>query len=273
MDLFQICQETIAIVKETGAFVRREAEAFDRASVEYKGAANNLVSYVDKEAEKQLVARLSQLVPDAGFITEEGTVTKHSDTLNWIIDPLDGTTNFIHGLRLYCVSVALVRGNQPIVGVVYEPSLDECYSAWLGGGAFCNGRPIRTSAAVSLEDSLISTGFPYTLGEKLSIHLSILHDFVMRSHGIRRLGAAALDLAYVACGRVEGFYEYNLKPWDLAAGVLLVTEAGGKVSDFADGSGFLLSGQLVAASASVHEPMRQVIQGHWQSPPAPEGGV
>nr|MCU0354916.1 inositol monophosphatase [Cytophagales bacterium] len=169
MNLPQICQNTIAIVKETGAFIRREAEAFNRADVEYKGAANNLVSYVDKEAEEQLVARLSALLPEAGFITEEGTVSKHSDTLNWIIDPLDGTTNFIHGLRLYCVSVALVRGNQPLVGVVYEPSLDECYYAWLGGGAFCNDKSVRVSAAASLEDSLISTGFPYTLGEKLNI--------------------------------------------------------------------------------------------------------
>ncbi len=264
MNLSQICQDAIAIVKETGAFLKQEVEAFDKADIEYKGAANNLVSYVDKEAEKQLVAKLTELVPEAGFITEEGTVTKHSDTLNWIIDPLDGTTNFIHGLRIFCVSVALVRGTQPLVGIVYEPNLDECFYAWQEGGAFCNGKPIQTSGVVSLEHSLISTGFPYSLGGKITVHLTILQELVVKSHGIRRLGAAAVDLAYVACGRVEGFYEYNLKSWDMAAGVLLVTEAGGKVTDFSGGDGYLFGGQVVAAAAGVHAPLRELIYAHWQ---------
>jgi myo-inositol-1(or 4)-monophosphatase len=263
MNLAQICQDAIAIVKETGAFLKHEVEAFDKANIEYKGAANNLVSYVDKEAEKQLVVKLTALVPEAGFITEEGTVTKHSDTLNWIIDPLDGTTNFIHGLRIFCVSVALVQGDQPLVGIVYEPNLDECFYAWHGGGAYCNGQPIKTSSAEALEHSLISTGFPYSLAGKVTTHLSVLQDFVLKSHGIRRLGAAAVDLAYVACGRVEGFYEYNLKSWDMAAGVLLVTEAGGKVTDFSGGSGFLFGGQLVAAAANIHAPMRELIYARW----------
>jgi len=264
MDLARICRETIAIVKETGMFLRNEVQAFDKVNIEYKGSTHNLVSYVDKEAEKQLVLKLTELIPEAGFITEEGTVTKYSETLNWIIDPLDGTTNFIHGLRIFCVSVALVQGNQPLVGVVYEPNLDECFYAWHGGGAFCNDQPIRTSGATLLEHSLISTGFPYSLAGKITTHLTILQEFVLQSHGIRRLGAAAVDLAYVACGRVEGFYEYNLKSWDMAAGVLLVTEAGGKVTDFNGGDGYLFGGQLIAAAADIHTPMRELIGLHWQ---------
>lgn len=265
MNLSQICQDAIAIVKETGAFLKREVEAFDKSNIEYKGAANNLVSYVDKEAEKQLVAKLSLLVPEAGFITEEGTIDKHSETLNWIIDPLDGTTNFIHGLRIFCVSVALVKGKQPLVGIVYEPNLDECFYAWQDGGAFCNGKPIKTSNTESLQHSLISTGFPYSLAGKITDHLTILQEFVLQSHGIRRLGAAAVDLAYVACGRVEGFYEYNLKAWDMAAGVLLVTEAGGKVSDFDGGDNYLFGGQLIAGAANVHGPMHNLIASYWKN--------
>ncbi len=263
MNLAQICQDAIAIVKETGAFLKQEVEAFDKANIEYKGAANNLVSYVDKEAEKQLVIKLTELVPEAGFITEEGTVTKHSEDLNWIIDPLDGTTNFIHGLRIFCVSVALVQGNTPLVGIVYEPNLDECFYAWQGGGAFCNDKPIKTSGVDSLEHSLISTGFPYSLAGKMTTHLTILQEFVLKSHGIRRLGAAAVDLAYVACGRVEGFYEYNLKSWDMAAGILLVTEAGGKVSDFDGNPDCLFGGKIVAAAAAVHAPMCELIGSYW----------
>lgn len=264
MELAQLCQDTIAIVKKTGAFLKQEAATFDKANIEYKGSANNLVSYVDKEAERQLVVSLSSLVPEAGFITEEDTVEKHSDTLNWIIDPLDGTTNFIHGLPVYCVSVALVQGKQPLLGVIYEPNLDECFHAWQGGGAFCNGTEIRTSDAPSLEHSLIATGFPYEVSGRINVYLTILQDFVRNSHGVRRFGAAAVDLAYVACGRFEGFYEFGLKSWDMAAGILLVEEAGGTATDFGGGDGHLFGGKLIAAAANVHEPMRRIIAKHWQ---------
>ncbi len=265
MDLSQLCQDTIAIVKKTGAFLKQEAATFDKANIEYKSAANDMVSYVDKEAERQLVASLSSLVPEAGFITEENTIEKHSDTLNWIIDPLDGTTNFIHGLPVYCVSVALVQGKQPLLGVIYEPNLDECFYAWQGGGAFCNQKKIRTSDAPSLAHGLIATGFPYEVATKINVYLTILQDFVRHSHGVRRFGAAAVDLAYVACGRFEGFYEFGLKSWDMAAGILIVEEAGGKVTDFSGGDGHLFGGKLIAAAANIHAEMQEVIAKHWQA--------
>ncbi len=264
MNLPQLCQDTVRIVKETGSFLKKEVKAFDKARIEYKDSANNLVSYVDKEAERQLVSQLSQLLPEAGFITEEGTVTHRSETFNWVIDPLDGTTNFIHGLPIFCVSVGLIYENQPILGVVYEPNLDECFYTWQGGGAFCNETPIYTSTAPSLEHSLIATGFPYHVNGKLGVHMTILQDFVHHSHGIRRFGAAAVDLAYVACGRFEGFYEYNLKSWDMAAGVLLVQEAGGKVSDFNGGNTYLFGGKIVAGAAHIHTPMLDLINRHWE---------
>ncbi len=254
MDLQHLCTATIEIAKEAGAFIRKEAQAFNTDAVEYKDV-NNVVSYVDKETEKILVQRLSALLPEAGFITEEETVETDDNPLKWIIDPLDGTANFIHGLPVYSVSLALANGTDVLVGVVYNICTDECFYAWKNGGAFCNGKKISVSKNTTLGTSLLSTGFPYYKFEKQDRYLKILESLMQKTHGLRRMGSAAIDLAYTACGRFDGFYEYNLRSWDMAAGVLLVKEAGGIVTDFEGGENYLFGGDVVAGSA-VHQELR-----------------
>lgn len=268
MQLHLLSQEINAIARQAGAFIRQESRAFNRQATEYKDV-NNLVSYVDKETEKQLVDALHKLVPEAGFITEEdttGTVADQSG-LNWIIDPLDGTANFIHGLPVFSVSVALAEGNQPLAGVVYDVPRDDCFSAWQGGGAVVslNGggvEKIRVSPAATLGESLIATGFPYYRFEGMQNYLHILESLMQQTHGLRRMGSAAIDLAYVACGRFEAFYEYNLNSWDMAAGVLLVQEAGGRVTDFTGGDAFLFRGDVVAGGPA-QVALLQEIQKFW----------
>lgn len=260
MNLEQLTQQTIEIVRQASSFIQQEAALFSRDKIEYKDL-NNLVSYVDKEAEKLLVAKLSTLLPEASFITEEGTTGQEPDpsALNWIIDPLDGTTNFIHGIPVYCVSVGLARGKELLVGVIHEPSLNEMFYAWQGGGAWCNGKPIKVSNVESLADSLIATGFPYYKFEKQKRYMYILELLMQRTHGIRRMGAAAVDLAYVAAGRFDGFYEYNLNSWDMAAGVLMIKEGGGTVTDFNGGDNYLFGGDIIAAAGG-HKELVEVIR-------------
>ncbi|MCF2488428.1 inositol monophosphatase family protein [Dyadobacter sp. CY347] len=260
MNLEQLTQQTIEIVRQASSFIQQEAALFSRDKIEYKDL-NNLVSYVDKEAEKLLVAKLSTLLPEASFITEEGTTGQEPDptALNWIIDPLDGTTNFIHGIPVYCVSVGLARGKELLVGVIHEPSLNEMFYAWQGGGAWCNGKPMKVSNVESLADSLIATGFPYYKFEKQKRYMYILELLMQRTHGIRRMGAAAVDLAYVAAGRFDGFYEYNLNSWDMAAGVLMIKEAGGTVTDFNGGDNYLFGGDIIAAAGG-HKELVEVIR-------------
>lgn len=263
-DLFTLTREICAIATDAGAFLLRERQLFQREAIEYKGL-NNLVSYVDKETEKQLVERLNKLLPEAGFITEEGTTGQEADqsALNWIIDPLDGTANFIHGLPVFSVSIGLAQGNVPIAGVVFDPNRNECFSAWQGGGAYCNGTKLAVSPATQLGESLIATGFPYRQFEQMPKYLHILESLMQQTHGLRRMGSAAIDLSYVACGRFEAFYEYNLHSWDMAAGVLLVREAGGIVTDFDGGDEFLFRGDVVA-SCGIHPNLIRAIQEYWK---------
>ena len=260
MNLEVLTQQTIAIVKQASAFIQQEAATFKLDSIEYKDV-NNLVSYVDKETEKRLVEGLRSILPEASFITEEGTTGQvpNPDALNWIIDPLDGTANFVHGLPNYCVSVGLARGKEPLLGVIHEPNRDELFYAWQGGGAWCNGHALRVSHAQHLNQSLLATGFPYYQFDKQAQYLEILKVLMQRTHGLRRMGAAAVDLAYVAAGRFDGFYEYNLKSWDMAAGVLLVKEAGGIVSDFEGGDTSLFGGNIIAAGP-VHAELLAVLK-------------
>ena len=262
-DLAALTREICTIATDAGAFLLQECSRFQRDAIEYKGL-NNVVSYVDKETEKQLVERLGRLLPQAGFITEEGTTGQATDqsALNWIIDPLDGTANFIHGLPVFSVSIGLAQGNTPIAGVVYDPNRNECFSAWQGGGAYCNGTKISVSPATQLGESLIATGFPYYTFDRMPQYLRILESLMQQTHGLRRMGSAAIDLAYVAAGRFDAFYEYNLHSWDMAAGVLLVREAGGIVTDFEGGDAFLFRGDVIAG-CGVHPELIRVIQEHW----------
>jgi myo-inositol-1(or 4)-monophosphatase len=264
MDLKEIVQGVINVSLQVGQFIQQEGAAFDRTRIEQKTEFNNLVSYVDKEAEKKLVTVLKQLLPEAGYITEEGTVEQSTrQAYNWIIDPLDGTTNFLHGLPVYSVSIGLSYHQETILGVVYDIGRNECFHAIKDGPAYCNDKQIHVSRIDSLNESLLATGFPYYHSEKSEIYLEIIKDFLAKTHGIRRLGSAAIDLAYVACGRLEGFFEYNLNPWDIAAGALIVQQAGGKITDFKGGNNFLFGRELCAANSSMHAEMLREIKTRW----------
>ncbi len=262
----KIMEELRTLILDTGRFIQESALSFSREQVELKGF-NDLVSYVDKEAEKKIVSGCREILPESGFITEEGTAEKASgETFVWIIDPLDGTTNFVHGLPAYCVSIALLRDGELFLGAVYEPNRDELFHAIRGKGAYCNDKTINVSTRDRLQDSLLATGFPYYDFGQMNTYLEILNDFMQNTHGLRRIGSAAIDLAYTACGRFEGFFEYNLNAWDVAAGALIVQEAGGLVSDFHGGDDFLFGRELIAASPGVHEGMLEIIRKRWHAP-------
>ncbi len=231
MKLNSIINEVTEVAKIAGQFIRQERLTFDADKIEYKGL-NDLVSYVDKTAEQKIVAGLEKILPDAGFITEEKTTTKIGDTYNWIIDPLDGTTNFIHGLPSYSVSIGLQKNDELVLGVVYEVCQDECFYAHGDSPAYLNGKEIKVSNKPTVADSLIATGFPYYDFSKQAAYIELFTELMRNCHGLRRLGSAAVDLCYTASGRFDAYYEYNLNPWDVAAGALIVQEAGGIVTDF-----------------------------------------
>ncbi len=265
MNLNDIEKTVIELCQEVGDFIHTEGTNFDLSRIEQKDGFNNLVSYVDKEAERRLVKVLHGILPQAGFITEEGTVEQSkSNEYNWIIDPLDGTTNYLHGLPIYAISIGLTRGEKTVLGVVYHVVRKECFHAIEDGNAYCNDRIIHVSAVPTLKESLLATGFPYYHFDKRDIYLDIIKEFLENTHGIRRLGSAAIDLAYVACGRIEGYFEYNLNAWDVAAGVLIVQQAGGIVTDFKGGNDYLFGGELCAANSSVHHEMLDLVKKKWK---------
>jgi myo-inositol-1(or 4)-monophosphatase len=205
----------------------------------------------DKEAERRIMAQLSALLPGSGFIAEESPELKPGE-FTWVIDPLDGTTNFIHGVPIYCISIGLMHGDETILGVIYEPNLDECFYTWKSAPAFLNGEVIRVSGAATIHESLFATGFPYYDYSQLDDYLSIFRHLLQNSHGVRRLGSAAADLAYVACGRYDGFYEYGLSPWDVNAGGLIVRNAGGIVTDFSGTDNYIFGKQIIASNNSLY---------------------
>ena len=233
--LEQLTESVITVAKEAGSFIREQRKTFSADKIEIKGL-NDLVSYVDKTAEQMIVAALEKLLPEAGFITEEKTINRTGERYNWIIDPLDGTTNFIHGLPVYSVSIALQERDELVIGVVYEINQDECFYAWKDSPAFLNGRKIKASASDSISKSLLATGFPYYDFTKQPAYIALFTELMKSCHGLRRLGSAAVDLAYTACGRFDAYYEYNLNAWDVAAGILIVRQAGGDVVNFKGGN-------------------------------------
>jgi myo-inositol-1(or 4)-monophosphatase len=258
MDLRDICIEIEKAARETSVFIQKESRGFDVTRTERKGF-NDFVSYVDKGSEKMIIEKLSHLLPEAGFLAEEGTSNKTGVKYCWVIDPLDGTTNFLHGLHPYAISIALKEFEEVVAGVVYEVSGNESFSAWKGGGAWLNGSRIHVSKADKLSDSLIATGFPYTDFNQLDAYMKCLTYFCRHTHGVRRLGSAATDLAYVACGRFEAFYEYGLQPWDIAAGMLLIREAGGRVSDFSGKEKNITGEEFVAANSAVFSEVLEIV--------------
>lgn len=254
-----LCAKVVAATRLTGNFIRKEAMAFDANAIEYKGL-NDMVSYVDKNAEKQLVKNLSKILPGSGFITEEDTENITDKTYTWIIDPLDGTTNFIHGIPTYAVSVALYEENEPVIGVVYEINRGEMFSTFKGGAAFLNNKPIHVSKNGNLAQSLLATGFPYYQFDKQPQYMQLFSEMMQKCHGLRRIGSAAVDLAYVACGRFDAFFEYNLNSYDVAAGAYLVQQAGGKVMNFAGGAEFIETREMLATNGIVSEEILDTIK-------------
>jgi len=253
------------IAREAGARLR---EFFaEGVATEYKGDVD-LVTVADRTVEKLIRTRLGEVFPQHGIYGEEGTRERMEQEFRWYVDPLDGTTNFAHGFPQFCVSMGLEQRGPGltaeedgtiVAAVIYDPMRDELFTAERGRGASVNGKPLHASKTAALAESLVATGFPSRKRHQ-SPNIHFYHEFTLRSHGVRRAGSAALDLAYVAAGRLEAFWEFNLNPWDTAAGVLLVTEAGGRVSDFAGGNFKLESQEVLATNGLIHDEMVALFQ-------------
>ncbi|NPA43869.1 MAG: inositol monophosphatase [Chlorobi bacterium] len=258
----KISEQALDIVRRAGAMVKQHHGKLSSRQIARKGV-HDYVTEIDKRVEEFLVEQLGALIPGSGFLTEEKTAEDLRADYIWIIDPIDGTTNFIHGLYPVAVSVALQHKGQTIWGMVYEPGLDELFYAD-ETGAYLNGRPISVSEETALDRSLIATGFPYKNYDKLDAYLNSFRYLMFHTAGIRRLGSAAADLVYVACGRMDGFYEYGLSPWDVAAGAYIVQQAGGRVTDFTGGDDWMYGGEILATNGHIHreflETLRKTMQ-------------
>ena len=238
------------LAREAGALL---LSYFGKVSIEYKGDVD-IVTEADRASEKLVVARIRKQWPSHDLIGEEGSRNETGSDFRWYVDPLDGTTNFAHGYPVFCVSLGLEYKGQRIAGVVYDPCRDEMFAAEKGSGSRLNGLPIHVSKTARLAESLVATGFPSHKRHK-NPNIHFYHQITLRSHGVRRAGSAALDLCYVSCGRFDAFWEFNLNSWDTAAGVLLVEEAGGKVTNFSDAPFSIDSRELLATNTLLHQEM------------------
>lgn len=250
--------------RKAGELIERSLEHVDLINIEHKGI-NDFVSEVDRKAEQEVIYHLKKAFPEHGFLGEESGLTGNPDSdYRWIIDPLDGTTNFLHGIPHFAVSIACTYKDQLTHGVVLDPVKREEFTASKGKGATFNGRRMRVSSRKSLDGALIGTGIPFSgfALEHMEPYLNCLREIAGQTAGIRRPGSAALDLAYVAAGRFDGFWEMNLKEWDMAAGILLIKEAGGMISDFKGGSAYMETGNIVCASPKVFKPLLQIVGKH-----------
>ncbi|MFO1463947.1 MAG: inositol monophosphatase family protein [bacterium] len=238
-----------------------QLEGLKRArQIEFKGSIN-LVTDVDKACEKEIVDLLQGKFPDHDILAEEGSGRRKDSEYKWVIDPLDGTTNYAHGYRLFCISIALERRGEIVVGAVYEPNRDEMFLAEKGSGAALNGERIRVSEVADLNHAMLATGFAYNVREAKNNNLDHFENFLMKAQAIRRDGVAAIDLCYVADGRYDGFWELNLFPWDVAAGLLMIQEAGGKVTDFRGRPFDIYAKEICASNGKLHEAMVAVLGG------------
>lgn len=263
LPLLRLLEDLEGISAEIGHWMA--AQAVSETEIEQKGF-NNLVSFVDKGAEERFVSALSKLLPQAGFIAEEGTGKRSAHGLNWIIDPLDGTTNYLHRFPVWCTSVALHHPQEGLLlGVVFDPNRNEIFSAAKAHGSKLNGATIQVSPCKDLKGALIGTGFPYDDFGLAEEYLQLLDFMTRNTRGVRRPGSAAIDLAYVAAGRLDAFYEYALNPWDVAAGILLIQEAGGNCSGFPGNDDPLFGPNLLASNGLLHPAMTTVIGNHFPS--------
>jgi myo-inositol-1(or 4)-monophosphatase len=252
---FKECATEIA--REAGIFLKNKLHS--EHTIDYKGEIN-LVTEADKISEKMITSKITTLFPDHDILAEEFTHIDRGSDFRWIIDPLDGTTNYAHGYPYFCVSIALERLNTMIVGIVYDPMLDEMFVAEKGKGAFLNEREIHVSNTRGVIKSLLATGFPYDIREDSHNNLNYFNEMILQAQAIRRAGSAALDLAYVAAGRFDGFWELKLNPWDIAAGWLLVKEAGGIVTDMGGKNYFIESPSILASNGRIHAEMMAVLE-------------
>lgn len=243
------------LAREAGALLM---SFFGKVSIEYKGDVD-LVTQADRSAEKMIVERIRKQWPDHDLIGEEGSRRETGSDYRWYIDPLDGTTNFAHGFPVFCVSMALEYKGERIAGVIFDPTRDEMFAAEKGSGAQLNGRPAHVSATPRLKESLVATGFPSHKRHK-NPNINFYHQITLRSHGVRRAGSAALDLCYLSCGRFDAYWEFNLNPWDTAAGVLLVQEAGGKVTNFTGGPFNIDSREVLGSNTLLHDELLHEFQ-------------
>ena len=250
----------VKAARRAGAIINRASDNLDALTVRHK-SLNDLVSEVDRAAEDAIIDTLKSVYPDHAILAEESGASGQSD-YQWIIDPLDGTTNFLHGLPIYAVSIALAHKGQMQHAVIYDPARNDLYTASRGAGAFLNDKRLRVSKRDKLIDTLIGTGFPFRMGDDIDAYIAMFKDLTMKTAGIRRPGAAALDLASVAAGRLDGFWEIGLSAWDMAAGTLLITEAGGLVGDLEGEPNHMQSGRIVAGNPKIFVQLLQAIRPH-----------
>ena len=257
MDLKNITLSICDLCRGVGDFMKKQSLIFKEEQIEVKGL-HDFVSYVDKTSEQMIIKHLKELLPEAGFIAEESGESL-AERYNWIIDPLDGTTNYLHHIPMYAISIALKEYDEVILGVVYEVGHDECFYSWKGERCFLNDKEIHVSMKRELGDSFVATGFPYIDFTKLDKYIKVLREMMIETVGVRRIGTAATDLAYVAAGRFEVFFEYALKPWDVAAGSFLVKQAGGVVTTFDGGDNYIFGREIVAGNQWIHGKLTQIL--------------
>lgn len=268
-DHSELVKTAVEAARSGAAVVMAAYRSGRRVPYTLKGQ-NDFVTAVDRESEAAVVAAIRSRHPDHGILAEESPASDAGGAIRWIIDPLDGTTNFIHGFPVFSISVAAAvsrpgppKGGDVVAGVVYDPLREEIFTGERGGGASLNGERLRVSGREELAACLLATGFPFRAQHLLQKYLRIFEDLHHATQGIRRAGSAAIDLAYVACGRADGFFEMCLSPWDMAAGSLLISEAGGSVRDFEGGDGYLAKGDIVAGTASVVSRLVEIIARHY----------
>jgi len=225
-----------------------------------KKAATDFISYVDETSERKIIETIQQSFPDHAVLAEEGGMVEKKSDYTWIIDPLDGTTNYLRTIPVFAISIALKHKDETLVGVVYDPVHDDLFCAEKGQGTLLNNKSVQVSQKSKLNESFIATGFPFKSKHKLSSYLSVFENIFNSCVGMRRMGAAAIDLAYVACGRFEGFWEIGLAPWDIAAGRILINEAGGRITDFWNAGDFKDSAYVLATNAAIHEELGGIIR-------------
>jgi myo-inositol-1(or 4)-monophosphatase len=258
MDNEKILQVALEAARRAGSYLKENYSDVQRPEVEFKGEIDLLTKY-DKESQEIICSILAENFPTHSILAEEDlNVVQEKESL-WLIDPLDGTTNFAHSLPVFSVSIAFYLENKPLVGVVYAPILQEMFHAVSNGGAFLNQKKITVSKEKKLGDSVLATGFPYDCRESKQNNLGNFSKFLVKARALRRWGVASIDLSYVAAGRFEGFWEPKLKPWDTAAGMLIVQEAGGKVTDYSDNPFDPFMKEILASNTHIHDQMLQVI--------------